>query len=177
MNLNFKYAMTVLVALVFVHCGGSSGDIYGNCFSSRWENLPINIIINNEYEEEVVNLYNEVFGYEVFRIAETGIQFVITDLSVDPDKDELGKASEYCASGYITDAHLYVDSKILDENNFDLYELVVAHELGHAMGFDHMNTGIMTRYQDDYFEVSDQLANEQFVVAFVDRYPEVLPQN
>lgn len=151
--------------------------LYGHYRHSKlpvgaWQFLPIPVLINNDAEKAVIDLYNKNFDPAPF--------VVVTDanhkdgegivIAYNDQIQKFGRRGHTVAikTPYITRATIELDAIYLGDKKFmPSYECVLTHELGHALGFnahadnsDGLATSIMAQpltpkicksSPDDYF--------------------------
>lgn len=120
-----------------------------NC---RWDVLPVKVNLTRDEDLAVLKMWNYEMDYTVFVADEDGINFNDIDLN---SKDENGNRyfvnySWTCdKEAGKSDADIDILSGLNDSDR----QIVLAHALGHLLGFDHLDHGIMGEggipYNDD----------------------------
>jgi len=115
--------------------GSNSGS---TCY--KWELLPIGINVDDEESLEVLEIYNEIFDYEIFVAGDdVGVSFA----EYEGSDSSYATAHVDCNdSGIISSGYITFSPNFEDKHN--PYQYILIHELGHILGHGHNETGVMT---------------------------------
>lgn len=108
----------------------------------RWAVLPVKIQIDDDRDLAVVEFINSKFSDDVLSPGESGdIEIQIVEKVSNP----LALAETYTKfnSEGIVSALIEIEESAFVSDEDQWYFLVLIHELGHAFGAPHMDTGIM----------------------------------
>lgn len=131
-----KTILFILICL-FIGCGGSSNSD-GNI--RLWESLPVTIQPLDEDQKEVIEIYNSMFTTPLFEEVESDADITV-EIVDELESNLLAITRYYFGEDYLSAVHIEVEKDVSEAFN---YQQIFAHELGHSLGSDHMETGIMT---------------------------------
>lgn len=157
-----KSAIVILLACFLFGCGAGNAD-FGNI---RWATLPIGIAAQSEDDFEVMELYNEIFGIEMFVYDEDGVQ-----ISLAEDLGQCVKGTVEIESDDYGDAYS-ASINMLDGMYDDYYKIVLAHQLGHVLGANHSQNCIMREKVYSEESLDSQLDCQDFIDTIENLYPE-----
>lgn len=135
-------------------------------FERKWESLPILVRANNDLDLEVIDAFNIAFQTEIFRDSEDGIVITLKDYAPSAE-NALTSISEN-PIGNIISAH--IDIQDITECDPDLYQKILAHQLGHILGAEHLCTSIMNPDIGQIGVLQTELSDDVFIESVLNTY-------
>lgn len=135
-------------------------------FERKWASLPILVRANNDLDIEVIEAFNNAFQTEIFRDSEDGIVITLKDY-VPSSENALTLISEN-PTGNIISAH--IDIQNITDCDPDLYQKILAHQLGHILGAEHLCTSIMKPDIGKIGILQTELNDDVFIESVLNTY-------
>lgn len=177
------YIIAVLLVVILGFCTGcnevAADDwVEPEWSESRWESLPIVLEPLNQHQTEVMNAYNDFFGYSIFIEAHIGDEVDCPTESVPLEEfpgninaigwtmihfDKPSNLISLCRIAYVEDSR----------RSSSQWKVIIAHELAHALGFKFHNRGGILDQQPKLNPDVTKLFDKQFVEQVKRKYPEV----
>lgn len=102
----------------------------------RYKDLPIAIKDPDDLTIEVMQAWNDELGLTIFKESRRGIKIVYLDIEEGKNGITYFNCSE---DGFKTHADIEIEASLSDNKAVS----VIAHELGHVIGMQHTEYGIM----------------------------------
>ena len=184
--------LTTTLLLLTISCGGGGGSSAKNQIYNTGQNCPmqtlpaaVSVLTNDDalktIVSEAVEVWNDEIGVEILAYVDDVDDSQITIELVDNFEDgfSVGQTSWRCltetdrATGelidyYKTSADIFIHAGL----DIDYLPFTVAHELGHALGMDHTNFGIMqANLEEEFLDIGYEFMIFEMFDYFNELYP------
>ena len=155
-----KKLLIAVFGLLILNCGGAESNFEFGTGVKVWKTLPVYVDTDfPEADQEVYDVYEDVFGAPIFAVAddehEADCFFTYPDqIEGDYDLFDDPVGITFIATyGNRSTCSIQIESDL--EVGEKLYTWVVAHELGHSLGFGHNDNVHSLMYPDGSFRTLD----------------------
>lgn len=153
-----KTCALIIVLLLFVSCQ----------HVSRWASLPAPIYIERESDQEAVDEFNSRFESPIFEYSE-GENAITIGMVKNIVGRKIGESELHFDDSGFQSVEIRIEQRIFDSKKDNLYLFALIHELGHALGAPHMDSGIMQAIVPDKGDVEDLI--EPLIDWIAENYP------
>lgn len=158
-----RVAIILFVIFGLAYCGCANNEFIGGEDVIVPINLPLKIQRFSERDDEIADEWNEYFGAEVIVFVDDGYDCSVNSQKyIFEDGDEL---AGHCTINFGSEGINYCDIILADyvanTSKASKYKNVLSHEIGHAFGKSHTESGLM-RSSTDTISRLDQLFDGEF---------------
>lgn len=186
-----KTTLTPFLLLFTISCGGggsTQNQIYDTGQNCPMKNLPASVAVLADDDSlkkivlEAVQVWNDEMGVEVLTYVDDVDDSQITVELVDDFNDgfSVGQTSWRCLTETDRETGQMIDYY---KNSADVFihagldveyqQFTIAHELGHAIGMDHTNFGIMqANLEEEFLEIGYEFMVFEMLDYFSELYPD-----